>query len=98
LNSSIKLICPPKTDPDVKLGSDKEEGSNATKKIFDSIVTGASGKGTWVRLLDVPVEGKLVRGFDGADVGDRIRVKLTSLDVQRGYIDFTRIDAAERRR
>ena len=65
---------------------------------FDSIVTGASEKGTWVRLLDLPVEGKLVHGFEGADVGDRIRVKLTSLDIQRGYIDFTRIDAAERRR
>lgn len=64
--------------------------------LFESIVTGASGKGTWVRLLDIPVEGKLVRGFEGADVGDRIRVQLTSVDIQRGYIDFTRINAVER--
>jgi exoribonuclease-2 len=58
---------------------------------FDSIVTGASGKGTWVRLLTVPVEGKLVQGFEGADVGDRMRVELTSVDVQRGFIDFSKV-------
>ena len=41
-----------------------------------------------MRLLNPPVEGRLVRGFDGIDVGDRIRVRLTSVDVERGYIDF----------
>jgi VacB/RNase II family 3'-5' exoribonuclease len=55
---------------------------------FDSIVTGAADKGTWVRLLDLPVEGKLVAGFEGVDVGDRIRVRLASVDVPRGFIDF----------
>ncbi len=59
---------------------------------FDSIVTGASGKGTWVRLLNVPVEGKLVQGFECMDVGDRIRVKLTSVDVQQGFIDFKNVN------
>jgi exoribonuclease-2 len=58
---------------------------------FDSIVTGASEKGTWVRLLTVPVEGKLVEGFAGLDVGNRIRVQLISLDVQRGFIDFKKV-------
>jgi ribonuclease R len=58
---------------------------------FDSIVTGASEKGTWVRLLTVPVEGKLVSGFAGLDVGNRVRVQLTSLDVQRGFIDFKKV-------
>ncbi len=58
---------------------------------FDSIVTGASEKGTWVRLLTVPVEGKLVNGFKGLDVGNRVRVQLTSLDVQRGFIDFKKV-------
>ena len=58
---------------------------------FDSIVTGASDKGTWVRLLDTPVEGKLVRGFEGLDVGDRTRVQLISSDVERGYIDFKKV-------
>jgi exoribonuclease-2 len=55
---------------------------------FESMVTGASVKGTWVRLLDVPVEGKLLQGFEGLDVGDRIRVELTSVNIQRGFIDF----------
>ena len=62
---------------------------------FDSIVTGASEKGTWVRLLNIPVEGKLVYGFEGMDVGDRIRVQLTSLDVQRGFIDFRRTNSSK---
>jgi exoribonuclease-2 len=59
---------------------------------FDAIVTGASDKGTWVRLLTIPVEGKLVRGFEGLDVGHRVRVQLISVDVQRGFIDFKRIN------
>lgn len=58
---------------------------------FDSIVTGASAKGTWVRLLKVPVEGKLVQGFEGVDVGDRIHVQLISVDVEKGFIDFRKI-------
>jgi len=61
---------------------------------FDSIVTGAAAKGTWVRLLTMPVEGKLVDGFEGIDVGDLIRVQLTFIDVQRGFIDFRRINSA----
>jgi VacB/RNase II family 3'-5' exoribonuclease len=56
---------------------------------FDAIVTGASEKGTWVRLRSLPVEGRVMRGFEGADVGDRIRVKLDSVDVERGFIDFS---------
>ena len=62
---------------------------------FDAIVTGASEKGTWVRLLTMPVEGKLVGGFEGLDVGHRMRVQLTSLDVQRGFIDFRRINSSK---
>lgn len=57
---------------------------------FDAIVTGASAKGTWVRILGPPVEGKLVRGLEGLDVGDRVRVELVSTNVERGYIDFAR--------
>ena len=59
---------------------------------FDTIVTGASSKGTWVRLLKLPVEGRLVHGFNGIDVGDRIRAELISVDVERGYIDFRKAD------
>jgi exoribonuclease-2 len=57
---------------------------------FDALVTGASAKGTWVRLLQPPVEGRVVHGFDGLDVGDRVRVRLDHTDVQRGFIDFSR--------
>jgi VacB/RNase II family 3'-5' exoribonuclease len=62
---------------------------------FDAIVTGASEKGTWVRLLSLPVEGKVVQGFDGLDIGDRVRVQLTSVDVQQGFIDFKRISSSK---
>ena len=58
---------------------------------FDSIVTGASEKGTWVRCLAVPVEGKLVQGFEGVDVGDRIKVQLISVNVEMGFIDFRKV-------
>jgi VacB/RNase II family 3'-5' exoribonuclease len=57
---------------------------------FDAIVTGASEKGTWVRVFQPPTEGRLQRGFHGLDVGERIRVKLIHTDVERGFIDFAR--------
>jgi exoribonuclease-2 len=55
---------------------------------FDAIVTGASEKGTWVRITNPPVEGRLLNGFKGLDVGHRLRVKLVSTNVERGFIDF----------
>jgi len=59
---------------------------------FDAIVTGAAAKGTWVRLLNLPIEGRLVSGFEGLDVGHRIRVQLLHTDVERGYIDFKKVE------
>jgi len=61
---------------------------------FDAIVTGASEKGTWVRLLSLPVEGKLVVGLEGMDVGDRLRVKLIDTNIERGFIDFKKIGSS----
>jgi exoribonuclease-2 len=61
---------------------------------FAAVVTGASAKGTWARLLSIPVEGRVVSGFEGVDVGDQIRVQLTSVNVDRGFIDFRRVDSA----
>jgi VacB/RNase II family 3'-5' exoribonuclease len=58
---------------------------------FDAIVTGAASKGTWVRLLLPPVEGRLTHGFEGIDVGHRIRVQLINTDVNHGFIDFKRV-------
>ncbi len=57
---------------------------------FEGIITGVSSAGTWVRVLEPPVEGKLVAGMNGLDVGDRVRVKLVETDVERGFIDFAR--------
>jgi exoribonuclease-2 len=57
-------------------------------QIFDAHVTGASPKGTFVRVLTPPIEGMLVRGGTGLDVGDRVRARLVRVDVDRGFIDF----------
>jgi exoribonuclease-2 len=60
-------------------------------EVFDSVVTGASPKGTWVRLQHPIVEGRLdPHGLGGShiQVGDRLRVKLTHVDPQKGFIDF----------
>jgi exoribonuclease-2 len=58
---------------------------------FDAVVTGASDKGVWVRILAPPVEGKVVDGARGLDVGQKITVKLMGSDVDRGFIDFARV-------
>lgn len=57
---------------------------------FEAIVTGAASKGTWVRLLHPPVEGRLMSGFEGMDVGHKLTVELVNTDVERGFIDFKR--------
>jgi ribonuclease R len=44
---------------------------------FDAMATAASEKGTWVRLFRLPVEGKLMRGYECLGVGDKVRVGLT---------------------
>jgi len=57
---------------------------------FNGIVTGASEKGTWVRISEPIAEGKVVRGAAGLDVGDRVRVELVDVNPERGFIDFAR--------
>jgi exoribonuclease R len=57
---------------------------------FEALVTGAAAKGTWVRIVRPSVEGRLVRGFEGLDVGDHVQVELVYVDVERGFIDFAR--------
>jgi VacB/RNase II family 3'-5' exoribonuclease len=58
---------------------------------FDGIVTGASPKGTYVRISTPPIEGRVMRGDRGLDVGDHVRVQLTGVDVERGFIDFVAV-------
>ena len=62
--------------------------SNRIGEVFEGMVTGASPKGTYVRLLTFPAEGRVVQGAQGIDVGDKVRVRLVAVDVAQGYIDF----------
>jgi VacB/RNase II family 3'-5' exoribonuclease len=59
-------------------------------QLFDAIVTGAADKGTWVRISAPVAEGRVIKGFQGLNVGDRCRVKLVHTDVEHGFIDFER--------
>jgi VacB/RNase II family 3'-5' exoribonuclease len=58
---------------------------------FEGIVTGAAEKGTWVRINHPAAEGRVVRGFAGLDVGEKVTVVLRKTDVERGFIDFERV-------
>jgi exoribonuclease-2 len=57
---------------------------------FDAIVTGAAPKGTFVRIASPMLEGRVVRGFEGLDVGDTLRVRLLAVDAAQSFIDFER--------
>lgn len=61
-------------------------------EVFDALVTGAASKGTWARISGPCIEGRVIRGFEGLKVGDRLRVALAHLDIERGFIDFARAD------
>jgi VacB/RNase II family 3'-5' exoribonuclease len=65
--------------------------SDRIGQTFDGIVTGAADKGTWVRIFQPPVEGRVIAGEKGMDVGEKVRVKLVSTDPQRGFINFVGI-------
>jgi VacB/RNase II family 3'-5' exoribonuclease len=58
---------------------------------YDAICTGAADKGTWVRIFHPPIEGRLLRGYEGVDVGDKLKVRLIHTDVDRGFIDFEKV-------
>jgi exoribonuclease-2 len=64
--------------------------ANRVGEQFDAMVTGVNDDGTWVRIAHPLAEGKLVKGFQGLDVGDQVRVQLTHTDTERGFIDFAR--------
>jgi VacB/RNase II family 3'-5' exoribonuclease len=58
---------------------------------YDAICTGAADKGTWVRIFHPPIEGRLLHGFEGVDVGNRLKVRLIHVDVEKGFIDFEKV-------
>jgi len=59
-------------------------------EVFDALVTGAAAKGTFVRIGSPMLEGRVVRGFEGLDVGDALRVRLLAVDAEKSLIDFER--------
>jgi exoribonuclease-2 len=63
---------------------------NRIGDVFDAIVTGAAAKGTFVRISSPLLEGRVVRGFEGLDVGDTTRVRLLGVDAEKSFIDFER--------
>lgn len=64
---------------------------------FDAVVTGVTPKGTFVRVLSPPIEGRVMHGEAGLDVGERVRVRLIATDPERGFIDFAVLIDAPRR-
>jgi exoribonuclease-2 len=93
----IATHCTMKEDDVKKVERQVEKSANAILmksrigEIFEAIVSGASPKGTWIRLFDPHVEGKLVNGFKGLKVGHKLKVRLTHINVELGYIDFERV-------
>ncbi len=62
--------------------------SDRVGQTFDGIVTGVTPKGTYVRIIHPPAEGRVMRGQAGMDVGDKVRVKLIHTDPAKGFVDF----------
>jgi len=60
-----------------------------TGDLFDGIVTGASEKGTYIRLIAPPAEGRIIRGEKSLWIGQKIRVRLLRTDPYNGFIDFS---------
>jgi exoribonuclease-2 len=60
-------------------------------EVFDAIISGAAPKGTWIKLYGPFLEGKLVKGFEGLEVGHKIKARLLSVDIISGFIDFERV-------
>ena len=79
-----------KVERQVKKCAAAELLSGQRGTVFQALVTGSSEKGTWVRIKNPPVEGKLLRGAQALKVGDHLRVRLVAANVEKGFIDFAR--------
>ena len=90
--------CTQKEDDVRKVERQVEKSANAILmesrigEEFDAIVSGASSKGTWIRIFQPHVEGKLIHGFNGLEVGHKLKVRLTHTNVEAGFIDFERVE------
>ncbi len=78
-----------KVERQVRKEAAAESVASRVGETFDAIVTGVSPKGTYVRIVTPPIEGRVMRGEQGLDVGDKIRAKLLSTDPVHGFIDFS---------
>jgi exoribonuclease-2 len=58
---------------------------------FNAVITGASDKGVYARVISPPFEGRVVQGSEGLDVGDKVTVKLLHTDPARAFIDFAKV-------
>jgi exoribonuclease-2 len=65
--------------------------SSRIGQVFPGVVTGASDKGVYVRVIRPPFEGRVVQGGEGLDVGDKVNVKLIHTDPERAFIDFAKV-------
>jgi len=92
--SAIASHCTQKEDDATKVERHLKKSAAAVVmmtqigKKFQAMVTGASEKGTWVRLKNPPIEGKLIKGYANLDVGDTLEVELIAVDIAQGHIDF----------
>jgi exoribonuclease-2 len=94
----IARHCTLKEDDVRKVERQVEKSANAMLmearigEVFEAIISGASPKGTWIRLFHPHVEGKLVNGFSGLKVGQKLKARLTHTNVEAGFIDFERVE------
>ena len=94
--SAIALNCTAKAEAERKVEREMQKRiaavamGNRIGDKFHAIVTGVTANGTFVRTLAPYVEGMLVRGQNGVDVGDQLNVQLVRTNPERGYIDFAR--------
>jgi VacB/RNase II family 3'-5' exoribonuclease len=94
----IARHCTLKEDDVRKVERQVEKSANAMLlqfrigETFEAIVSGASPKGTWIRLFHPHVEGRLVNGYNGLEVGHKLKARLTHINVEAGFIDFARVE------
>ncbi|MFN8258468.1 MAG: RNB domain-containing ribonuclease [Bacteroidales bacterium] len=94
---AIAKNCTVKEDTAKKVERQVEKSAHAILmesrigEVFDAIISGAAPKGTWIKLFEPNLEGKLVKGFENLEVGHKIKARLLSVDIMTGFIDFERV-------